>query len=221
MYYISVGQGNGMYTLREEYVVKTNYGLDVKHNYIRNLSRDWSKAITKAKEIVGDSDLFVGDESHLNEWGDADKYHFQPYTISKEESERREAEAKAKAKDKAEAEAERAKEQRIMQEAYDKAEPIPVTDERIKFTGVIEKTYFKDSQWGGSIRMFFVDDRGFKLNGSVGKAFVEKYDYDEDGDYRTRTLAEGTRVSFVAKVTPSDDDPKFGFIKRPNKVEVL
>ena len=77
MYYISVGQGNGMYTLREEYVVKTNYGLDVKHNYIRNLSRDWSKAITKAKEIVGDSDLFVGDESHLNEWGDADKYHFQ------------------------------------------------------------------------------------------------------------------------------------------------
>mgnify|MGYP001190719078 CR=1 FL=1 len=221
MYYISVGQGNGMYTLREEYVVKTNYGLDVKHNYIRNLSRDWSKAITKAKEIVGDSDLFVGDEAHLNEWGDADKYHFQPYTISKEESERREAEAKAKAKDKAEAEAERAKEQRIMQEAYDKAEPIPVTDERIKFTGVIEKTYFKDSQWGGSIRMFFVDDRGFKLNGSVGKAFVEKYDYDEDGDYRTRTLAEGTRVSFVAKVTPSDDDPKFGFIKRPNKVEVL
>jgi len=25
----------------------------------------------------------------------------------------------------------------------------------------------------------------------------------------------------VAKVTPSDDDPKFGFFKRPNKVEVL
>ena len=69
--------------------------------------------------------------------------------------------------------------------------------------------------------MFFVDDRGFKLNGSVGKAFEEKYDFDEDGDYRTRTLDEGTRVSFVAKVTPSDDDPKFGFFKRPNQVVLL
>jgi hypothetical protein len=217
MYYISVGQGNGMYTLREEYVVKTNYGLDVKHNYIRNLSRDWSKAITKAKEIVGDSDLFVGDESHLNEWGDADKYHFQPYTISKEESERREAEAKAKAKDKAEAEAERAKEQRIMQEAYDKAEPVPVTDKRIKFTGVIETTYFKESQWGGSTKMFFVDDRGFKLNcTAIKETFI-----DDEGDEEVRFVDDNVRVSFVAKVTPSDDDPKFGFIKRPNNVEVL
>lgn len=217
MYYISVGQGNGMYTLREEYVVKTNYGLDVKHNYIRNLSRDWSKAITKAKEIVGDSDLFVGDEAHLNEWGDADKYHFQPYTISKEESKRREAEAKAKAKDKAEAEIERAKEQRIIQEAYDKAEPIPVTNERIKFTGVIERTYFKESQWGGSTKMFFVDDRGFKLNGTaIKETFI-----DDEGDEEVRFVDNNVRVSFVAKVTPSDDDPKFGFIKRPNKVEVL
>jgi hypothetical protein len=216
MFYISVGQGNGMYTLREEYVVKTNYGLDVKHHYIRNLSRDWNKAIAKAKEIVGDNDLFVGDESHLNEWGDADKYYFEPYTISKEESERREIIAKQKAK----AKAERIEELRLEQEAYDKAKPIPVTDNRIKFTGIIEKTYSKTTEWGIQFKMFFVDDRGFKLNGSMGKAFEEKYDFDEDGDYRTRLLQEGTRVSFMASVKPSAD-PKFGFFKRPTKVELL
>ena len=44
---------------------------------------------------------------------------------------------------------------------------------------------------------------------------------DEDGDEEVRFFKDEARVSFVAKVTPSDDDPKFGFFKRPNKVEVL
>ena len=65
--------------------------------------------------------------------------------------------------------------------------------------------------------MFFIDDRGFKLNGS---AIKETY-IDEDGDEEVRFFEDEARVSFVAKVTPSDDDPKFGFFKRPNKVEVL
>jgi len=222
MYYISSGFGNGMFTLREHYLIPTNYGINEEDRYVKNLSRDFDKAVAKAKEFVGDRELQVGNKFDLEKWGEAEKpYRWEAPVLSPKEIAKREAEAKAKAKAKAEAEAERVEEQRLEQEAYDKAEPIPVTDERIKFTGVIERTYFKESQWGGSTRMFFVDDRGFKLNGSVGKAFVEKYDFDEDGDYCTRTLDEGTRVSFVAKVIPSDDDPKFGFFKRPNKVEVL
>jgi len=223
MYYISSGFGNGMYTLRDRGYIPTNYGFKVDDRYVKNLARDYDKAITKAKDYVGDCDkLELGKKWDLAKWGEADKPdRWEAPELTPEEIAKREAEAKAKA----EKEAEWAEYQRQLrqasQEKWDKADPVPVTDDRIKFTGVIEKTYFKDSQWGGSTRMFFVDDRGFKLNGSVGKAFVEKYDFDEDGDYRTRTLDEGTRVSFVAKVIPSDDDPKFGFFKRPNKVEVL
>jgi hypothetical protein len=222
MFYISSGIGNGFFTLREHYHIKTQYGFKLKDEYVRNLSRDFEKAKVKAKEYVGEKDqLCFGKGWELNAWGDADRDYYVAPELTPEEIAKREAEAKAKAEKKAIADAEWAEIKRQEQEAYDKADPVPVTDDRIKFTGVIEKTYFKDNQWGGSTRMFFVDDRGFKLNGSVGKAFVEKYDFDEDGYYRTRTLDEGTRVSFVAKVTPSDDDPKFGFFKRPNKVEVL
>jgi len=65
--------------------------------------------------------------------------------------------------------------------------------------------------------MFFVDDRGFKLNGTL----IKETFIDDEGDEEVRFVDDNVRVSFVAKVTPSDDDPKFGFIKRPNKVEVL
>ena len=219
MYYISSGFGNGMYTLREHNYIPTNYGFNEKDSYIRNLSRDFDKAITKAKEYVGDRDkLEVGNKFDLEKWGEAEKpYRWEAPELTPEEIAKREAEAKAKAEKKAIEDAEYAEIKRQEQEVYDKADPIPVTDDRIKFTGVIEKTYHKDNQWGGQWRMFFVDDRGFKLNGS---AIKETY-IDEDGDEDRRFVDDDVRVSFVAKVTPSDDDPKFGFIKRPNNVEVL
>jgi len=218
MYYISSGFGNGMYTLREHNYIPTNYGFNEKDSYIRNLSRDFDKAITKAKEYVGDSDkLEVGNKFDLEKWGEAEKpYRWEAPVLTAEEIAKREAEAMAKAKKEAEEEAEYQEVLRLRQEAYDKADPVPVTDDRIKFTGVIEKTYHKDNQWGGQWRLFFVDDRGFKLNGAVGKTF-SYLDTTIYGCY----FEDGTRVSFVAKVTPSDDDPKFGFFTRPNNVEVL
>jgi hypothetical protein len=219
MYYISSGFGNGMYTLREHNYIPTNYGFNEKDSYIRNLSRDFDKAITKAKEYVGDSDkLEVGNKFDLEKWGEAEKpYRWEAPELTPEEIAKREADAKAKAEKKALEDAEYAEIKRQKQEVYDKADPVPVTDDRIKFTGVIQKTYFTNNQWGGSTRMFFIDDRGFRLNGS---AIKETY-IDEDGDEDRRFVDDAVRVSFVAKVTPSDDDPKFGFVKRPNNVEVL
>lgn len=34
-------------------------------------------------------------------------------------------------------------------------------------------------------------------------------------------VERGTKVQFDAKVTPSDDDPKFGFFKRPTKAALV
>ena len=223
MFYISSGFGNGMFTLREHGYIPTNYGIKEEDRYVKNLARDYDKAVAKAEQhmldYVGDRDkLELGKKWDLAKWGEADKPdRWEAPELTPEEIAKREAEAKAKA----EKEAEWAEYQRQLrqasQEKWDKADPVPVTDDRIKFTGVIEKTYFKENQWGGSTRMFFVDDRGFKLNGT---AIKETY-IDEDGDEEKRFVDDNVRVSFVAKVTPSDDDPKFGFIKRPNKVEVL
>ena len=227
MYYISSGFGNGMFTLRERGYIPTNYGIKEDDRYVKNLARDYDKAVAKAEQhmldYVGDRDkLELGKKWDLAKWGEADKPdRWEAPELTPEEIAKREADAKAKAEKKALEDAEWAEIKRQKQEVYDKADPVPVTDDRIKFTGVIKNKYFKDNQWGGSTRMFFIDDRGFKLNGSVGKAFEEKYDFDEDGDYRIRTLEEGTRVSFVATVTLSDHDPKFGFFKRPSNVEVL
>ena len=222
MFYISSGLGNGFFTLREHYHIKTQYGFKLKDSYVKNLSRDWDKAITKARQhmrdyVGDDNQLCIGHKFDLNTWGDADRDYYVAPELTPEEIAKREAEAKAKAEKKAIADAEWAEIKRQEQEVYDKADPVPVTDERIKFTGVIERTYFKENQWGGQWRMFFVDDRGFKLNGT---AIKETY-IDEDDDEELRFIDNEARVSFVAKVTPSDDDPKFGFFKRPNKVEVL
>ena len=222
MFYISSGFGNGMFTLREHSLIHTNYGIKEDDRYIKNLARDYDKAVIKARQFIDSmGEYAVLDEGKawdLEKWGEAEKPNrWEAPVLSPKEIAKIEADKKAKDKAKAEAQAERLEDERLKQEAYDKAEPVPVTDKRIKFTGVIEKTYYTYNQWGGSTKMFFVDDRGFKLNGTA----IKETFLDDEGDEVTQYVDNGVKVSFIAKVVPSDDDPKFGFIKRPNNVEVM
>lgn len=64
------------------------------------------------------------------------------------------------------------------------------------------------SPYGGTIiKMVVLDDRGFKVYGT-----------------RPSSLAgvdRGSRVTFTAALAPSDDDPKFGFFKRPTKAATI
>ncbi len=222
MFYISSGFGNGMFTLREHSLIHTNYGIKEDDRYIKNLARDYDKAVIKARQFIDSiGEYAVLDEGKawdLEKWGEAEKPNrWEAPVLSPKEIAKIEADKKAKDKAKAEAQAERLEDERLKQEAYDKAEPVPVTDKRIKFTGVIEKTYYTYNQWGGSTKMFFVDDRGFKLNGTA----IKETFLDDEGDEVTQYVDNGVKVSFIAKVVPSDDDSKFGFIKRPNNVEVM
>lgn len=86
-------------------------------------------------------------------------------------------------------------------------EPIPaeLTDGRHEFAGEVLALKWRDSQFGGSLKMLFRDDRGFKLWGS---AFNGEYD-------------KGSRVSFFARVEVSKDDKCFGFFSRPTKGKVI
>lgn len=86
-------------------------------------------------------------------------------------------------------------------------EPVPVTDERIEFTGTVLKRYWKSNDYGEKLVMIFLDDRGFKVWGTV----PSKLGDSEVGD----------RLKFAATVTVSDEDPGFGFFKRPTKAALL
>ncbi len=80
-------------------------------------------------------------------------------------------------------------------------------------TGKVLTVKFKEDGFGGgNLKALIIDDRGFKVWGTVSKKMRE-------------AAGEGSvvdmRFSFEATVEPSNDDPKFGFYKRPTKVEKL
>ena len=62
--------------------------------------------------------------------------------------------------------------------------------------------------------MLVRDDRGFKLWGTVPASLG----YSELGEH---SLTKGDRISFTATLEQSNDDPKFGFFKRPTKAELI
>lgn len=106
----------------------------------------------------------------------------------------------AEAKIAAEREAKKAE-----QEARAAAAP-DVPEERLEIVGEVLTIKWQDSDWGGALKMLVIDDRGFKVWGSVPRAIEDD-------------LVKGMWVAFVATCEPSKDDPKFGFFKRPSKAK--
>jgi len=126
MFYISSGFGNGMFTLREHSLIHTNYGTKEDDRYIKNLARDYDKAVIKARQFVDSiGEYAVLDEGKawdLEKWGEAEKPNrWEAPVLSPKEIAKIEADKEAKEKAKAEAQAERLEEERLKQEAYDKA----------------------------------------------------------------------------------------------------
>lgn len=88
------------------------------------------------------------------------------------------------------------------------ATPIPadVLAGRATITGEVVSVKWRDSAYGGAFKMVVADDRRFKVWGTAPDALFEDSE-----------LPVGTRVTFDAAITVSDDDPAFGFFKRPTK----
>lgn len=93
------------------------------------------------------------------------------------------------------------------QEARDAAlpDPAPVIEGRIAITGLVLATKWQESDYGGALKMLVLDDRGFKVWGTVPSAL--------GGDVREE------RVTFTATVERSRDDETFGFFKRPTNAD--
>jgi len=87
--------------------------------------------------------------------------------------------------------------------------PLPVSEDRIQITGKVVS--IKEPQpysYGGQVpmfeqtRMLVESDDGWKVFGTKPSAL---------------DIERGDRVTFIAKIKPSRNDPKFGFFSRPTK----
>lgn len=88
-----------------------------------------------------------------------------------------------------------------------------VTGKGVTISGTVVSAYTKEYDNGSREVMVVLDDRGFKVWGSVPS---QLQDWS-----RQRFASVGDRVRFVANVEVSDNDPAFGFYKNPRKGEYL
>lgn len=91
----------------------------------------------------------------------------------------------------------------------DTGEIATVPTGRVQITGTILGTKMVESDYGLTEKMLVEDDRGFKVYGTVPSSIYSSGD------------VKGMKVTFSAKVEPSNNDAFFGFFSRPTKAKVL
>lgn len=80
--------------------------------------------------------------------------------------------------------------------------------ERVTVTGVVLSVKDSENDWGITYRMTVKSDDGYRINTTVPAAILNEVD-------------KGVRVQFDATLNASEDDPMFGFGKRPTKARIL
>lgn len=95
---------------------------------------------------------------------------------------------------------------RIAKEQATEPEAAPVPAGRLEVTGTVKTTKWVDNAYGGSLKMLVLDDRGFKVWGTVPSALE---------------VDRGSRVTFKATLEASADDETFGFFKRPASASLV
>lgn len=90
----------------------------------------------------------------------------------------------------------------------------PVIEGRIEIAGEVLTAKLQDSDYGSTAKWLVMDDRGFKLWGTIPESVI-------DWNQSLRDQFLGKRVSFTAAVQRSKDDECFGFYKRPTKATLI
>lgn len=94
-------------------------------------------------------------------------------------------------------------EAKLAEAAKPEAEKVPVLEGKVQITGEVKSVKWYDSDFGGSLKMLVLDDRGFKVWGTVPSSLPN--------------CETGDRVVFSATVTRKDGEIDFGYFKRPTK----
>lgn len=97
----------------------------------------------------------------------------------------------------------------------DALEPVPTMKGTL--TGKILTVRWRTNNYGDRYTMTFLDDRNFKVWGTVPPQIQEEVQNLEE----FILIGKGPRISFDASVEPSDTDAKFGFFKRPKNGKIL
>ena len=87
---------------------------------------------------------------------------------------------------------------------YASAEPVPTG--RVEVVGTVLGTKVTETRFGPVSKMLVQDERGFKVWGSIPSSLPNP---------------KGEEVRFTATLEASEDDPKFGFFKRPTKAQFI
>jgi hypothetical protein len=93
---------------------------------------------------------------------------------------------------------------------HDAAKPIPATDKRLSIEGTVLSIKAVESEYGVTMKLLLMADEGWKVFGSVPSGMGSQDGFDR-----------GCRIRFDARVTVSEDDPKFGFYSRPTKASLV
>lgn len=178
----------------------------IKANASKGRNDRWIAADETRREVEGflfgwfGTDGFLGAMcAQLDEWG---------HLTEKQEAAVRKIMADRK---------ERAEKRDAEREA-ERAAAADCPEGRVVLTGVIISTDLRENAFGSTWKMLFKSDDGFKLWGTIPTSL---FNWDDE-DWRNRVGGgemPGKRVTFTATVTPSADDEKFGFFKRPTKAE--
>lgn len=101
--------------------------------------------------------------------------------------------------------------------------PAPVVEGRGEITGKVIALKYVENAYGGQTKMLVVDDRGFKVWGSVPRSLLGDEVFDEETDRwdTQHGLERGSRVTFTGTAEVSADDETFGFFSRPTKAALL
>ena len=111
--------------------------------------------------------------------------------------------------------------ERDAQRRAEEASAAPCPTGRVKITGTVLAVKVVEGDFGNTTKILVRDDSGFKVWGTRpairGPLVQESY-----GTRKTYICVEkGDRLSFFAAVEPSNDNPKFGFYRRPTKAVAL
>ena len=106
----------------------------------------------------------------------------------------------------------------IAKAAAERADAPDLPEGRVEITGVIVGEKVVDSNFGQVRKITVKDDKGYVVYGTI-PAKVEEAIIDNDKD--AKIVFVGRRLQFTAALTPSKDDAKFGFYKRPTKPKLL
>ena len=195
-YFISTGHTENsndvFYTLRKTFI-NTRYfdGIAqpfIDSTHIQNLSTDYNKAITN------NHNLKITPKKEMNAWGEG-------FNNKEEELLRKKLQWERKSE-------EIVNNYLSQYKDLEWSEVVPSTEERVEFSGKILNTKYQENQFGGSLKMLFQDERGFKLWGSVPNKLLEQN-------------LPNLKIKFIASVQVSRNDKSFGYFKRPTKIEII